>query len=380
MDEKGHPHENLIKLLKAAREKDMKYADGRILSSMCTTADPVACEAHRLFFDTNLGDAGLFEGTKSLEKEAVKILGDLLGNPGAAGFIVSGGTEANLTALWAARNTCGKERTEVLLPETAHFSFQKAADILGLELVKIPVGDDHTMDTAEAGDMISARTAALVGIAGSTEYGIVDDIPALSALAVEEGVHLHVDAAFGGFVLPFLKRMGRDVPSFDFSLPGVSSITIDPHKMGLSVIPSGGILFRDESFLDPITTPSPYLTEKTQHTLLGTRSGASAAATWAVMKLLGRRGYQENVKKCMERTMDIYTGLQGLGISAIEPTMNILVFSHPEIEGIDKGLKEKGWVVSHTRKGEIRLVIMPHVKKEHADAFLIDVKGVLEDL
>jgi tyrosine decarboxylase/aspartate 1-decarboxylase len=377
MDEKGLEEDEIMDILGDARSWDLKYRDGRILSSMCTAPHPMARRASEMFFETNLGDAGLFKGTKDLEKRAVRILGDLLGNPSAAGFVVSGGTEANLMALWAARNTAGKDTPEVILPETAHFSFQKACDILGLRPVKIPAKDDHTVDTKAVEKAVGKNTAAMVGIAGSTEYGIVDDIPALSEVALENSVYLHVDAAFGGFVLPFLEDLGYGSWPFDFSLPGVSSITVDPHKMGLSAIPSGGILFRDSSILENIKTESPYLTEKRQYTLTGTRSGAAAASTFAVMKALGREGYREKVRHCMGLTMKLYRSLAELGIQVFRPVTNILVFDHGEKDRIAEGLSKKGWVVSRTRKGEIRLVIMPHIRMEDIDEFLEDLEGIL---
>ncbi|NOZ76900.1 MAG: tyrosine decarboxylase MfnA [Euryarchaeota archaeon] len=377
MDEKGLSEEEVLGILEEARARDLKYRDGRILSSMCTAPHPVALKAHEMFFETNLGDAGLFPGTRELEREAVVMLGSLLGNPSAAGFIVSGGTEANLTALWAARNAAGKDKPEVILPDTAHFSFQKACDTLGLEAVRIPVREDRTVDTGLVEEAVGDNTAAIVGIAGSTEYGIVDDIPALSEIALENSVCLHVDAAFGGFVLPFLEELGYGSWPFDFSLPGVSSITVDPHKMGLSAIPSGGILFRDPGILERIETESPYLTEKRQHTLLGTRSGAAAAATFAVMKAMGRQGYRETVRHCMELTLKLYRGMEAMGIEVFYPTTNILVFDHRERDRIAGELSRRGWVVSRTRQGEVRLVIMPHVGKEDVERFLDDLEGVL---
>ena len=96
-------------------------------------------------------------------------------------------------------------------------------------------------------------------------------------------------------MIPFLEK---SYP-FDFKIPGVTSIAIDPHKMGLSTIPSGALLFRSPSFLDSLKVNTPYLTTKSQYTLTGTRSGASAAATYAVMKHLGREGYVKNVQYCI---------------------------------------------------------------------------------
>ena len=147
------------------------------------------------------------------------------------------------------------------------------------------------VNPSEVENLINKNTVAVVGTAGTAELGVVDPIDKLSEIALQHGVFLHVDAAFGGLVIPFLKHTQ---PSFDFSLDGVESMTVDPHKMGMAAIPAGGILFKDATSLDYIKTETPYLTDKTQYTFVGTRTGASAASVWAVFKALGREGYSES--------------------------------------------------------------------------------------
>lgn len=371
--------EEVLKRLSEATGRDWKYSDGKILGSMCTAPHPFAKRVYEQFFDTNLGDAGLFKGTKELEKEAVNLLGSLLGKSDAAGFILSGGTEANVMALWIARNMKNRENPEIIVPETAHFSIGKAADVLGLKLVEAGV-KEHCIDVSDVEAKVNENTVAIVGIAGSTEYGTIDGVEALSKIAVKEDVFLHVDAAFGGLVIPFLKELGYEAERFDFSIDGVSSITVDPHKMGLAPIPGGCLLLRNESYLKYIEKRSPYLTEKKHYTLTGTRTGASAAAVYAILSLLGREGYRENVKKCMELTMTLYEEMKKLGLRVIKPTMNILVFGRENQDAISKGLADKGWSISRTAEGEIRLVIMPHVTEESINTFVSDLKVILKGL
>jgi len=376
MDRDGKSEEEVLKSLQERSVLDSKYTDGKILSSMCTTSHPFAKKVFQLFMDTNLGDPGLFKGTKSLEEEAVAMLGGLLGYPDAKGYILSGGTEANVTALWIARNMKSNRGAEVIVSESGHFSLQKAANLLGLKLIEASTGQDSTVDIDDVNDKVSDKTIALVGIAGNTEYGEIDDIRGLGDIASESDLYLHVDAAFGGFVLPFLKELGHPAKDFDFTIEAVDSITIDPHKMGLAPIPSGGLLVRDSSTLEYIETLTPYLLEKKQHTFIGTRSGASAAATYAVMKLMGREGYRRNVESCMKITMLLYDSLQKLGFHVHKPRMNVLVFETEGLDGIAEGLLERGWLISRTRQGQIRLVVMPHVKEEHAKAFVADLEEI----
>ena len=121
---------------------------------------------------------------------------------------------------------------------------------------------------------------------------------------------MHVDAAFGGLVIPFLPN---PKPTFDFSLEGVKSITVDPHKMGMAAIPAGGILFKNAKTLDFIKTETPYLTDKVQYTFVGTRTGAAAASAWAVFKALGMEGFQKIVGTCMKNTKMLADGVEKAG-------------------------------------------------------------------
>ena len=380
MKKKGMSKEEIEGKLEDAKQGDFNYSSGRILSSMCTVPHPFSKKIWSSFIDTNLGDAGLFNGTKGLENEVINILGSFLNNEKTRGFLVSGGTEANLMALWAARNMAKKEKPEFIAPDTAHFSFEKASNLLNLKWIKARTLSDHTVDVEDVKSQITENTVAIIGIAGNTEYGAIDDIEALGDVATENSLYLHVDAAFGGFVIPFLEELGYPSKKFDFSIPGVSSITIDPHKMGMAPIPSGCILFRNRAFLKHIETSSPYLTEKKQFTIIGTRSGASAASTYAILKYLGKEGYRENVRRCMILTMKLYDKIKTLKINVKKPVMNIIVFNHNKIEKIAEILTMKGWTISRTRKGEIRLVIMPHVSEDSINKFVIDLEDVIKDL
>jgi len=206
-----------------------------ILSSMCTDPHPMALEADTLFRCTNLGDPGLFPGTAAIERHLVGRLGVLMHLPGAGGYATSGGTESNIQALRIARKMKPVKRPNAVVPESAHFSFDKACEMLGVEMRMAPLDGRFRMDAEAAEALVDRNTIALSGVAGTTEYGMVDPISRLSEIAEEKGIFLHVDAAFGGMVLPFLE----DPPPFDFSLPGVSSISVDPHKMGMSTIRPG---------------------------------------------------------------------------------------------------------------------------------------------
>jgi tyrosine decarboxylase/aspartate 1-decarboxylase len=359
--------------LKRISEKDRRYDDGKILCSMCTKPHPLAEKAYRLFLSSNLGDPGLFPGSAQLEKEVISELATLLHGENCVGYLVSGGTEANLMALLAARNMARASQPEVVLPESAHFSFTKICDLLNLKPVYAGLDSSFRVDSSSVEKSVSKNTVAIVGTAGTAELGVIDPIGELSHIASEHNVWLHVDAAFGGLVIPFLTNTKYN---FDFNLEAVKSIIVDPHKMGMAAIPAGGIIFRDSKALDFIKTETPYLTDGLQYTFVGTRTGASAASAWAVFKSLGMEGLTKMVGNCMKTTRLLTNGLKNASFKLImEPTLNIVAFrSRQSTKHLAEKLWERGWFVSYVPRYDcIRIVVMPHVKKLHALAFLKDL-------
>jgi len=384
LQEKGLPQKAVLKELQSKLQGDLAYNSGKILGSMCNDPHTFAKQVYIRCLEKNLGDPGLFPATAKLEKETIQMLGSLLSNPKTCGHIVSGGTEANILAMWAARNL-NKEHNEAIVPVSAHVSFDKAADLLNLKLIKVELNDLFQIDVTAAEEAVTSKTVAIVGIAGTTELGVVDPIAELSEIAIDHDIYLHVDAAFGGFVLPFLKELGSDVPEFDFGLRGVRSITMDPHKMGLAPIPAGGILFRNEAAMKRVGKRVPYLAggETEQTTLLGTRSGASAVTVWALLKHLGKEGYKTVVKHCMKLTQKLAEGVQKInGVSLVtQPTINIVGIKSDavEIKLIAQKLRNKGWAIS-LFPNHIRIVVMPHVKPLHIENFLNDLETVMKKL
>ncbi|WP_406536503.1 tyrosine decarboxylase MfnA [Methanobrevibacter sp.] len=384
MDEKPIDKDIILNELLEFHKLDYDYADGRILGSMCTEAHPFAKEVFCKFLDTNLGDPGLFKGTQQIEKEVIKSIGEFLSIDEPYGHVVTGGTEANLMAIRAARNHARKYKGivdgEIIIPASAHFSFKKAADMLNLNIVEAALDDNYKIDVDSVRNLISDKTVAIVAIAGTTELGLIDPIEEISKIAFENNIYFHVDAAFGGFSIPFLRNLGYDLPVFDFSLPGVCSITVDPHKMGLAPIPAGGILFRKEEYLQVMAVDSPYLTVKTQSTIVGTRLGASSAATYAIMKYFGKEGYSKLANEMMENTKFLKEGLEELGYDLVcEPELNIVAFNHPDVETnvVAQKLEDLGWKVSVAKcPVAIRIVLMNHIKKNHLKKLLEDLKEI----
>lgn len=368
--------DEILKKLKTLREKDTDYCNGRVFCSMSTRPLPIGVRAYDLFLDTNLLDQYLFSNTKKLEDKLIKRLGSMLNNSSPYGYITSGGTESNIVALWIAKRL-KPGADELLLPESAHYSFRRAADLMGLKTVNIPLDENFRTNA----DLIypSDKTLAVVATAGTTDLGVIDPIDEIGEICTKKGLYLHVDAAFGGFVIPYLKRLGYPVSKFDFEVEGVTSISVDPHKMGMAPIPTGALITR-KNLLSKIKTTPEYLVNPT-NTLLGTRSGAPVAATWATMDYLGDDGYLKIVKKCMNVTKMLYEGLCTLGSvkPIIKPQMNILAFrTKKSTRTIFRVLDQKGWKVGFNKKLNcIRLVVMPHIGEEDAKKFISDLRKIV---
>jgi tyrosine decarboxylase/aspartate 1-decarboxylase len=334
----------------------------RVLSSMCTVPHPAASDAAQQFLATNPGDPGTYGTVADLEREVVATLAEIAGAPDAVGYVTSGGTESNLQAVRAARERAATRRPNVVLPDHAHFSFHKAAAVLDVEPRVVPTTDRRADPDATA-DRIDADTVCVVAVAGSTEYGRVDPIPALAELAADAGARCHVDAAWGGFHLPFTDH------DWSFTDAPVDTITIDPHKAGRAVVPAGGFLARDRETMDALAVDTPYLETPSQASLTGTRSGAGVAGAAAALDALWPDGYREQHDRATATADWLAAELRDRGYAVVEPELPIVA---ADLDAVD-ALRDAGWRLARTEAGEARIVCMPHVTRDVLTAFLDDL-------
>ena len=336
----------------------------RVLSSMCTKPHPAARDAAERFLATNPGDPGTYETVAKLEREAVDLLGQVAGLEDAAGYVSSGGTEANIQAVRIARNRADTRDPNFVAPASAHFSFRKAADILGVELRTAPL-EDYRANLDGVAELVDDDTVLVVGVAGTTEYGRVDPIPALVDLADDVDALTHVDAAWGGFVLPFTAH------AWDFSDADIDTMTIDPHKMGQAAVPAGGLLARGPELLDELAIDTPYLESTSQVTLTGTRSGAGVASAVAAMEELWPEGYEAQYRTSQSNAAWLAAEVESRGFDVVDPVLPIVAIDFPH--DLITDLREQGWRISRTETGEGRVVCMPHVTRPMLQDFLADV-------
>jgi tyrosine decarboxylase/aspartate 1-decarboxylase len=356
--------------MQRARRRQPQEFD-RVLSSMCTEPHPRAHEAAVEFLATNPGDPATYQTVAELEQEAIDQLGEIAGLDDAFGYIASGGTEANIQAVHAARNLADLDAASdpnVVAPESVHFSVTKAAEMLGVELRTVPVDDDYRADLDAVSAAVDDETLLVIGVAGSTEYGRVDPIPAMADLAHGAGARMHVDASWGGFILPFTDY------EWSFADAPIDSMAIDPHKFGQAPVPAGGLLARERETVDALAVDTPYLETTSQATLTGTRSGAGVAGAVAAMDELWRAGYRQQYREQQANADFLAEELAARGIDVVEPTLPLVTASLSP--ATFEALRDEDWRIARTADGDLRIVCMPHVSRASLEAFLADLDRV----
>ncbi len=385
LEEQGMTTDAVLKQLQSLLESDASYASGRPVASMSTAPLGLGVDVFSRTIEKNAGRFHTFPGSAEAEREVIEMVGDLFHLEQLLGTTTSGGTESNILAMLACREMAAKKTgtPEIIAPKTVHASVDKAAWILGVKLVKTRVDSQFKAVPSAIERAVNRNTVGIFATAGTTYLGQIDPIDEIAGIASHHSIPLHVDAAFGGFVIPFLNDLGLGHHMFDFQIEGVTSISVDPHKMGLAPIPSGCILFRSEKHLESITRKVPYLRGQSavQHTLLGTRPAGSILAAWAVMKQMGRKGYRDLVSLCMKRTLMVKNRVEANRMLrlAIEPVMNIVGIECKELslEHVTDKMEERGWrMATSPLPPSIRFVVMPHITEGTVNAFFNDLDDI----
>lgn len=361
--EEGAPREEVLAALDDTRARDLK-SDGTAFAFVYDAGEPLrelAREAFAKCMTINGLDPTVYPSARRIENHVVAACLELLRAPeGAVGTATAGGTESVMLAVKSARDWFRARRPEVtrpkmLLPVTAHACFHKAGHYLDVAIVPVDV-DPETMrvDVEDARAKMSEEVILVVGSAPSYAHGVVDDIEALAALATEHGALMHVDACVGGCVLPFLRDSGVDVRPFDFTVEGVTSISLDLHKYGfapkgVSVLLQRRRELRDAQFYACATWTGYSIVNSTT---LGSKSAAAMGAASALMRHLGRAGYRERARHMWEATerlvaaIDAMEGVRVLG----RPEMNLFAFTTDggDVFELADRLTEHGWHVQPT--------------------------------
>lgn len=378
----------IVAQMEAARAHDVQWRQGQVFSLVFDAGDAVnelAKAAYTTFFSENGLNPTAFPSLRRFETEVVAMVGGLLGGGGhTAGNMTTGGTESILLAVltareWARANRPKISRPEMVLPSTAHPAFDKAAHYFGVKAVRVPVGDGFRADVDAMRQAITLDTVLVVGSAPSYPHGVVDPIAELAGLAQQRRILCHVDACVGGMMLPFVRRIGYPVTPFDFSVPGVTSLSVDLHKYGYAAKGASVILYRDRELRRHqlyATTDWPggiYASP----TMTGTRPGGAIAAAWAVLNNLGVEGYERIARTVMQTTVRLRDGINAInGLRVLgAPEMSVLSIASDKdnIYEIGDEMGLAGWHLDRQQFPPSLHLTVNYAHRDVADRFLLDL-------
>ncbi|MEU8797400.1 aspartate aminotransferase family protein [Spirillospora sp. NPDC048819] len=322
LPEHGRPAGELLTELARLRDADLPVRGGQVTAYVYDTGreavHDLAATAYLEMLEVNCLDPTAFPSIVALERQIVAVVADKLG--GGSGVFTSGGTESIMLAVKAARDARQVDgKPQIVLPTTGHPAFHKAAHYLGMEVVHVPVDASFRADPAATAAALTPRTVLVVASAPSYPHGVMDPIPEIASIAASAGVPCHVDACVGGWVLPWLRDGGRDVPPFDLSVPGVTSLSCDLHKYGYSPKGASVVLFADESLRRRAYFAAAEWPGYTviNATVQSSKSAGPLGAAWATLNAVGAQGYRdlaENAMKAAERLIAGVAEIPGLRV------------------------------------------------------------------
>lgn len=382
--------EKILGLPATSLDSDIFYEDAPFLkdapflSTLIANPNHIGC--HTLESDSE----AVFSGTQTIEKDLIRICAEEIFQAEAGtcdGYVASGGTEANIEAVWIYRNYFQKnfdaklEEIRVVFSTDSHYSFPKACNLLSLKPLIFSVNEESrsvNFDLLRAQLRQHQEQGAKYFIINinlsTTMFGSVDDINGMTELLAELGIEykLHIDGAFGGFIYPFTNPDSQH----NFKNPVVSSITIDAHKMLQSPYGTGIFLIRKNMMQYVCTEEASYVQGK-DYTLCGSRSGANAIAVWMILHTHGSAGWTVKMHQLLDQTNIICSALDELGVRYYHnPFVNIVSI---RAEFISSELARSFTLVpdDHEAPKWYKIVLMAHVKRGIIDNFLNQLRSEL---
>ncbi|MDP7568056.1 MAG: pyridoxal-dependent decarboxylase [Flavobacteriales bacterium] len=355
--------------------------DRAFLTSLITNANHIGCHTLECSEPS-------FIGTQEIEKDLIRICSEeiLSGKKGLQdGYISSGGTEANIQAMWIYRNYFLKEfnakmdEISVLFTEDTHYSIPKGVNILNLHSLIVKVNNENrsvklNLLQKEISSAQKNGTKYFIVILnmGTTMFGSIDDIDGIINILDKQKVQykLHVDGAFGGFIYPFTKPGNK----YSFKNPNITSFTIDAHKMLQAPYGTGIFLIRKGYMKYVLTEEAKYIKGK-DYTICGSRSGANAIAAWIIIHMYGSRGWKEKMNHINKRTDKFCEKLNKLNISYYRnPYINIIALRSDDIP-TEIALKFHLVPDSYNESPKWwKIVVMDHVKERGLNKLILDIR------
>ena len=395
--EHGRGTDELLAELAARKAKDTDWKRGRVFSLVYHAGDDHARlleRAHATYASANLLNPMAFPSLRGMEAEITQMAADLLhGGDDTVGAVTSGGTESILVAVAAYRDRARRKRPwiirpELVVPRTIHPAFDKASHYFGVRLRKVDVDADQAVDVDALDRAIGSSTIAVVASAPQYPHGVIDPIARIGAVCERHGLPLHVDACVGGFVLPWIERLGRPLPPWDFRVPAVTSISADLHKYAYAGKGASMLLWRSMTEMRNqffVATDFPggiYVSP----TLIGTRPGGPIAAAWASLMGLGADGYLRLTKDALAAADRIRTGVAAIpGLALIGAgTATIVAWGAapggPDVYAVADRLELRGWSVDRMQHPAAIHLTCTANHLAIVDEYLADVAASVDEL
>jgi sphinganine-1-phosphate aldolase len=344
--------------------------------------------AHNLFAPHNAALSPR-PGTREMQDEVIAIADELLsgGRSGTETTMSGSGTESGFNALHAARAWARATKPHITRPKVvasmaAHGAFTKVCRYLDLELVRAPLGPDLRIDTDAVAALVDHDTIAVLASAPDWPFGYFDDIPSLGRLAIRHDLWLHVDATVGGFVAPFAAAVGEQIPPWDLSVPGVTSLAADLGTWAYGMKSASVVVWCDREHQAYSTVEVDDWPIRRYETVgfAGSRSAGPVAAAWAVLHHLGRDGYELLARHLMEGKR-IYAERLALlpGVELIEPGLVNLNFRHRTmpVETIVACMADRGWTHYTCDDPELVSIYLDASAIDVMDDYVADLADVL---
>ncbi|HZT03527.1 MAG TPA: aminotransferase class V-fold PLP-dependent enzyme [Steroidobacteraceae bacterium] len=394
LPEKGLSSAAVLQHVREFRSADPTFGRGRMTAYCMMGSDDlqlVMKEAYSVYFFQNALVRRFMPGMRQMEEQVRTISAGLLsgGKPGVQVKLTSGGSESVFCGIHAAREWAREryphiEEPELIAPYSVHATITKACHYLGVKLTRVAVGPDYRADVEAMAAAIGPNTIALAGSAPSWPYGKFDPIAKIAALGQKRNLWVHVDACVGGYIAPFVARLGYPLPAWDFSVPGVMSISADLHKYAYAPKPASTIAFASEDLLRYHDVPASdwpsatYLSEG----VIGSRPAGAIAATWAAFHYLGDDGYLDYARRTMETKQRLIEGLRGLGMKPWDTELCILLFDTVDVsaEAVVGGLTEAGWPCMGTQRPPLVQLILDPLSADAVEEYLGDLEKLLGQL
>ncbi|MBI4831273.1 MAG: aspartate aminotransferase family protein [Candidatus Lindowbacteria bacterium] len=390
---KGIPRQEILEEMKQLHKDDANWREGRTWSLVYYAGEEhtnFLKSAYTEFFSENGLSPMAFPSLKKFEKEVVAMTADMLGGgDDATGSMTSGGSESILMAVKTHRDWFRAVRPEIkesemILPASVHPAFEKAAHYFDIKPVHIPLRADLRADVDAVRQAINKNTILIVGSAPCYPYGLVDPIAEMAAAAAEHGIGMHVDACLGGYLLPFAKKLGYPIPDFDFSVPGVTSISADVHKYGFAAKGASTVLYRNaeirrhQFFVYSEWCGGMYLSP----TMTGTRPAGAIGAAWATLRAMGEDGYIRNAERIMKTAKALMDGVNAIpGLYVLgKPDMSVFAFTSDEMNifAVGDGMEARGWHIDWQQKPSALHVMVTMAHEGVIKQFLSDLRESVE--